>query len=139
MGSNSPVADQTSDQEEIEDPDGQFAFKRKRGCAYLAPIIDRLGNWPWCPPHEGGSGDRKYRFCLTSLSTPNPRCIGFSRRRIGRGGRYATTTHFIIIAIITKLVCFAVFSSIEPILHSTRFGRNFPEIRYQMVFHRMNS
>lgn len=32
--------------------------------------------------------DKKYRFALTSISKPVPRCIGLARRRIGRGGRY---------------------------------------------------
>lgn len=31
--------------------------------------------------------DKRYRFTLTSLSNPRPRCIGFARRRMGRGGR----------------------------------------------------
>lgn len=44
-----------------------------------------MGNWPWCPPEENGLGDRRYRYTLTSLS--NRRCIGFARRRLGRGGR----------------------------------------------------
>lgn len=75
-----------SDHEDENDPDGMFAFKRKRNCSYYAPIIDRLGNWPWCSPEEGGLGDKKYRYSLTSLSQPQ-RCIGFARRRVGRGGR----------------------------------------------------
>ncbi|KAK7067026.1 Glycosyltransferase 64 protein C4 [Halocaridina rubra] len=55
--------------------DALFAFK------------PREGNWPWVPPKEGGGGDPKYRFSLTSLSHPTRRCIGFARRRVGRGGR----------------------------------------------------
>lgn len=43
-------------------------------------------NWPWCSKDEKGKGDPKYRFTLTSLSNPR-RCIGFARRRMGRGGR----------------------------------------------------
>lgn len=31
-------------------------------------------------------GDKKYRYTLTSITKPK-RCIGFARRRIGRGGR----------------------------------------------------
>ncbi|RWS25199.1 enhancer of polycomb 1-like protein, partial [Leptotrombidium deliense] len=77
---------QASDQEE-DDPDGPFAFKRKKGCSYHAPLIDKLGNWPWCAPEEGGLGDKRFRYCLTTLNHENPRCIGFARRRIGRGGR----------------------------------------------------
>lgn len=50
------------------------------------PLSDRLGNWPWCNPEEGGKGDKRHRFSLTVL--PGGRCIGFARRRVGRGGRY---------------------------------------------------
>ncbi|XP_076093763.1 enhancer of polycomb homolog 1-like isoform X2 [Mytilus galloprovincialis] len=75
-----------SDHEEENDPDGLFAFRRKRNCHYHAPILNRLGNWPWCSQEDGGMGDKKYRYNLTSLSQP-PRCIGFARRRLGRGGR----------------------------------------------------
>jgi hypothetical protein len=46
------------------------------------------GGWPWDPPSEGGGGEPRYRYSLASLSTPKPRCIGFARRRVGRGGRY---------------------------------------------------
>ncbi|WAR06166.1 EPC1-like protein [Mya arenaria] len=75
-----------SDQEDENDPDGLFAFKRKKNCAYYAPILDRLGNWPWCSPEEGGIGEKRFRYSLTSLSQPQ-RCVGFARRRVGRGGR----------------------------------------------------
>ncbi|KAG8227558.1 hypothetical protein J437_LFUL000658 [Ladona fulva] len=53
----------------------------------LMPLSGGLGNWPWCSREEGGMADRKYRYCLTSISKPKPRCIGFARRRLGRGGR----------------------------------------------------
>lgn len=53
---------------------------------HLQPILDRLGNWPWCSPEDGGLGEKEYRYSLTSLSQPQ-RCIGFARRRVGRGGR----------------------------------------------------
>ncbi|XP_015782407.1 enhancer of polycomb homolog 1 [Tetranychus urticae] len=77
----------TSDQEE-EDPDGPYAFKRQKGCSYHAPLIEQKGNWPWCSSVEGGLGDKRYRFCLTSINIGlNQRCIGFARRRYGRGGR----------------------------------------------------
>lgn len=75
-----------SDHEEENDPDGQFAFRRKKNCHYQAPILERLGNWPWFSPEDGGMGEKKYRYNLTSLSHPS-RCIGFARRRLGRGGR----------------------------------------------------
>lgn len=76
----------TSDQDE-EDPDGPYAFKRKLGCSYQHALTEQYGNWPWAPPEEGGLGDKRYRFCLTSVSQPKPRCVGFARRRLGRGGR----------------------------------------------------
>ncbi|KAK7480951.1 hypothetical protein BaRGS_00027766 [Batillaria attramentaria] len=74
-----------SDHEDENDPDGPYAFKRRRNCSYYAPLTNRLGNWPWCDPEEGGLGDQRNRFSLTTL--PGGRCIGFARRRVGRGGR----------------------------------------------------
>lgn len=78
----SPTENETED-----DPDGVYAFKRKANCSYHAPISDGLGNWPWCGREEGGFGEKKYRYCLMSLTQPRPRCVGFARRRVGRGGR----------------------------------------------------
>lgn len=75
-----------SDHEDENDPDGPFAFKRRKNCNYFAPILNRLGNWSWHGPEEGGLGERKYRYNLMSLSRP-PRVQGFCRRRVGRGGR----------------------------------------------------
>uniref|UniRef100_A0A8C2SSZ6 Enhancer of polycomb homolog n=1 Tax=Coturnix japonica TaxID=93934 RepID=A0A8C2SSZ6_COTJA len=51
-----------------------------------APHLDQPGNWPWSSPKEGRLGDVRYRYCLTTLTVPQ-RCIGFARRRVGRGGR----------------------------------------------------
>ncbi|XP_037572908.1 enhancer of polycomb homolog 1 [Dermacentor silvarum] len=82
----SPVTS-PSDNEDENDPDGPYAFRRKKYCNYHAPLLERLGNYPWCSPDEGGAGERKYRYCLTTLTVPKPHCIGFARRRIGRGGR----------------------------------------------------
>lgn len=48
--------------------------------------IPNQGNWPWCSKEENGLADKRYRYTLTSLSNPR-RCIGFARRRVGRGGR----------------------------------------------------
>lgn len=73
------------DDEDTAD-EGQFAFRRNRNSSYLPPVSG-FGNWPWCDKNEGGIADKKYRFALTSISKPVPRCIGFARRRIGRGGR----------------------------------------------------
>ena len=45
-----------------------------------------MGNWPWTHPVEGGSADPRFCYCCTSIQR-RCRCIGFARRRIGRGGR----------------------------------------------------
>ncbi|XP_009975690.1 PREDICTED: enhancer of polycomb homolog 1 isoform X2 [Tauraco erythrolophus] len=82
----SQVLSGSSEAEEDNDPDGLFAFRRKAGCQYYAPHLDQPGNWPWSSPKEGGLGDVRYRYCLTTLTVPQ-RCIGFARRRVGRGGR----------------------------------------------------
>ncbi|KAM4685548.1 enhancer of polycomb homolog 1 isoform 6-T6 [Amazona ochrocephala] len=82
----SQVLSGSSEAEEENDPDGPFAFRRKAGCQYYAPHLDQPGNWPWSSPKEGRLGDVRYRYCLTTLTVPQ-RCIGFARRRIGRGGR----------------------------------------------------
>ncbi|KAJ8782772.1 hypothetical protein J1605_009854 [Eschrichtius robustus] len=82
----SQVLSGSSEAEEENDPDGPFAFRRKAGCQYYAPHLDQTGNWPWTSPSDGGLGDARYRYCLTTLSVPQ-RCIGFARRRVGRGGR----------------------------------------------------
>ncbi|XP_073533728.1 enhancer of polycomb homolog 1 isoform X1 [Phyllobates terribilis] len=82
----SQVMSGSSEAEEENDPDGSFAFRRKAGCQYYAPHLDQTGNWPWCSPEQGGLGDIRYRYCLTTLTVPR-KCIGFARRRVGRGGR----------------------------------------------------
>uniref|UniRef100_A0A8C9Y2V2 Enhancer of polycomb homolog n=1 Tax=Sander lucioperca TaxID=283035 RepID=A0A8C9Y2V2_SANLU len=76
----------SSEAEEENDPDGCYAFRRKAGCQYYASHPDKNCNWPWVSPSEGGLGNPRFRFCLTSLNMP-PRCIGLARRRSGRGGR----------------------------------------------------
>ncbi|KAJ8679396.1 hypothetical protein QAD02_015183 [Eretmocerus hayati] len=77
-----------SDRDEDDTADeGQFAFRRNRYNSYLPPVSGGFGNWPWCGKDEGGIADKKYRFALTSISKPKPRCIGLARRRVGRGGR----------------------------------------------------
>ncbi|XP_017510797.2 enhancer of polycomb homolog 1 isoform X3 [Manis javanica] len=82
----SQVLSGSSEAEEENDPDGPFAFRRKAGCQYYAPHLDQTGNWPWTSPQDGGLGDVRYRYCLTTLTVPQS-CIGFARRRVGRGGR----------------------------------------------------
>ncbi|KMQ96584.1 enhancer of polycomb-like protein [Lasius niger] len=81
-----PSLSSDRDDEDTVD-EGQFAFRRNRNSSYLPPVSGGLGNWPWCDKSEGGLADKKYRFALTSISKPVPKCIGLARRRIGRGGR----------------------------------------------------
>ncbi|KAJ8395060.1 hypothetical protein AAFF_G00040110 [Aldrovandia affinis] len=76
----------SSEAEEENDPDGSFAFRRKAGCQYYASRVDQSGSWPWCSPSEGGLGDVRFRYSLTTLTVPR-RCVGLARRRTGRGGR----------------------------------------------------
>jgi len=81
-----------SDAEADEDTDGPFAFKRRPGVQYHAPLLDEHGfelrrGWPWEGQEEGGVGHARYKYSLASTSTPRPKCLGFLRRRIGRGGR----------------------------------------------------
>ena len=89
-------------EQEDDNPDGQHAFKRKRGCSYYAPLNDEDGWYGWgserasleqtdsweSTTKSGRPQDTRHRFALTSLSRPPNYCIGFARRRIGRGGRY---------------------------------------------------
>ncbi|XP_026545183.1 enhancer of polycomb homolog 1-like, partial [Notechis scutatus] len=82
----SHVLSGSSEVEEENDPDGPFTFHRKAGCQYYAPHLEQTGDLLWNSPKEATLGDEHYRYCLTTLTVPH-RCIGFSRRRIGRGGR----------------------------------------------------
>lgn len=79
-----PMPQQSPEPEEVED-EGQFAFRRNKLCSYHMPK-PKEGNWPWCSKEDDGLGDKRFRFTLTSLSNPK-KCIGFARRRMGRGGR----------------------------------------------------
>lgn len=75
-----------SDQEEENDPDGIYAFRRKKGCNYHAPNPELVCGWPWSEGQNKGLMERRYRYCCTSIRKPR-KCVGFGRRRIGRGGR----------------------------------------------------
>uniref|UniRef100_A0A182JPW4 Enhancer of polycomb-like protein n=1 Tax=Anopheles christyi TaxID=43041 RepID=A0A182JPW4_9DIPT len=84
----------SSDDEELANLQGTspeeeyaYAFRRTKHSQYHRPRADGYGNWPWTSREENGSADPRYRFTLTSLRYPKPRCIGFARRRLGRGGR----------------------------------------------------
>ncbi|CAO1337998.1 unnamed protein product [Diamesa serratosioi] len=79
--SNNPLLISESEDE------GIYPFRRNKNCDYYKPHIDSFGNWPWESREENGAADPKHRFTLTSIRQPRPRCIGFARRRMGRGGR----------------------------------------------------
>ncbi|XP_031419220.1 enhancer of polycomb homolog 1-like isoform X2 [Clupea harengus] len=75
----------SSEAEEENDPDGVFAFRRRAGCQYHA-ALSQVAGWPWAGLSEGGRGNTRFRYSLTSLTSPR-RCLGLARRRVGRGGR----------------------------------------------------
>ncbi|XP_040601249.1 enhancer of polycomb homolog 2 isoform X2 [Mesocricetus auratus] len=79
------VPSPASEPEEENDPDGPCAFRRRAGCQYYAPRLDQANHT--CENSELADLDKlRYKHCLTTLTVPR-RCIGFARRRIGRGGR----------------------------------------------------
>ncbi|XP_043247172.1 enhancer of polycomb homolog 1-like isoform X2 [Amphibalanus amphitrite] len=89
LSAHLPAASAVSEGED-EDPDGEFTFRRKRNCSYLAPSLsERLegrgaGQEP--PPSvRGAAGKRHYR--LGSLRRPRRHFLGLVRHRVGRGGR----------------------------------------------------
>ncbi|KAM9304775.1 enhancer of polycomb homolog 2 [Gastrophryne carolinensis] len=79
------VPSPVSEQEEDNDPDGPYAFRRRAGCQYYAPRLDHTDN-PLEKDDLSVLTRLRYRHCLTTLTVPR-RCIGFARRRLGRGGR----------------------------------------------------
>ncbi|XP_055614263.1 uncharacterized protein LOC129760633 [Uranotaenia lowii] len=93
LGSGTADPALSSDEEELANLQGStaseeeytYAFRRSKNCQYYKPVAK--GDWPWVSKEENGTADPRYRFALTSLRYPRPRCIGFARRRIGRGGR----------------------------------------------------
>ncbi|NXY89000.1 EPC2 protein, partial [Alcedo cyanopectus] len=79
------VPSPVSEAEEENDPDGPCAFRRRAGCQYYAPRLDQTNSSQ--ENSELAELDKlRFRHCLTTLTIPR-RCIGFARRRIGRGGR----------------------------------------------------
>ncbi|NXC00500.1 EPC2 protein, partial [Orthonyx spaldingii] len=79
------VPSPVSEAEEENDPDGACAFRRRAGCQYYAPRLDQT-NSSYESPELAELDKLRFRHCLTTLTIPR-RCIGFARRRIGRGGR----------------------------------------------------
>jgi hypothetical protein len=75
-----------SDHETDDDPDGVYGFKRKSGVFYHAPIL-REGVWGGVTDSTNAFAPEDYlHYHLTSINQPR-RCVGFIRRRVGRGGR----------------------------------------------------
>ncbi|VDP14603.1 unnamed protein product [Onchocerca flexuosa] len=60
--------------------DGRYTFKRRRGCIYRSSLFS---NRPEVP--KVGPAERFYRTFMPSAN--GIRCIGYARRRMGRGGR----------------------------------------------------
>uniref|UniRef100_A0A8B9M0H1 Enhancer of polycomb homolog n=1 Tax=Accipiter nisus TaxID=211598 RepID=A0A8B9M0H1_9AVES len=79
------VPSPVSEAEEENDPDGPCAFRRRAGCQYYAPRLDQT-NSSYENSELAELDKLRFRHCLTTLTIPR-RCIGFARRRIGRGGR----------------------------------------------------
>nr|XP_039266934.1 enhancer of polycomb homolog 1-like isoform X1 [Styela clava] len=74
------VAPSSVADERKKNPDGLYAFRRKPGCKYNAPRDELSGDhWPWMT-------EDRHRYSLTTLTMPE-KCMGFCRRRVGRGGR----------------------------------------------------
>ncbi|XP_066497291.1 enhancer of polycomb homolog 2 isoform X1 [Hoplias malabaricus] len=73
----------SSEPDEENDPDGAFAFRRRAGCSYLAPLAEQSSS---SLPGLTGLDAMWQRNALTALSVPR-RCVGAARRRLGRGGR----------------------------------------------------
>eukprot|EP00092_Neocalanus_flemingeri_P041446 GFUD01045132.1.p1 GENE.GFUD01045132.1~~GFUD01045132.1.p1 ORF type:complete len:543 (+),score=189.01 GFUD01045132.1:159-1787(+) len=69
-----------SDEETVEN--SPFLFRRKEGVQYLAPVDEFGSSW------DRNTEDKSEAFLLTSIPiTGTVRCLGFCRRRMGRGGR----------------------------------------------------
>ncbi|KAM5152543.1 enhancer of polycomb homolog 2 [Mantella aurantiaca] len=79
------VPSPVSELEEDNDPDGPYAFRRRTGCQYYAPHLDQMDDASE-NTDLSALARLRYRHCLTTLTIPR-RCIGFARRRLGRGGR----------------------------------------------------
>lgn len=64
-----------------------FVIQYKNLFFAIQALSGGFENWPWNDKNEG-TAEKKYKFALTSIKKPKPKCIGLARRRIGRGGRY---------------------------------------------------
>ncbi|XP_059116435.1 enhancer of polycomb homolog 2 isoform X2 [Peromyscus eremicus] len=119
------VPSPTSEPEEENDPDGPCAFRRRAGCQYYAPRLDQANHT--CENSELADLDKlRYKHCLTTLTVPR-RCIGFARRRIGRGGRVImdriSTEHDPVLKQIDPEMLTGSSSSSQTIDFSSNFSR----------------
>lgn len=120
------VPSPASEPEEENDPDGPCAFRRRAGCQYYAPRLDQANNYP-CESSELADLDKlRSKHCLTTLTVPR-RCIGFARRRIGRGGRVImdriSTEHDPVLKQIDPEMLNGFSSSSQTIDFSSNFSR----------------
>ncbi|XP_029327628.1 enhancer of polycomb homolog 2 isoform X3 [Mus caroli] len=120
------VPSPASEPEEENDPDGSCAFRRRAGCQYYAPRLDQANNH-MCENSELADLDKlRYKHCLTTLTVPR-RCIGFARRRIGRGGRVImdriSTEHDPVLKQIDPEMLNGFSSSSQTIDFSSNFSR----------------
>ncbi|KAL9847752.1 enhancer of polycomb homolog 2 isoform 1-T1 [Geothlypis trichas] len=119
------VPSPVSEAEEENDPDGPCAFRRRAGCQYYAPRLDQTNCSPESP--ELAELDKlSFRHCLTTLTVPR-RCIGFARRRIGRGGRVImdriSTKHDPVLRQIDPEMLSSFSSSCQTLDFSSNFSR----------------
>ncbi|XP_054974535.1 enhancer of polycomb homolog 2 isoform X3 [Sorex araneus] len=119
------VPSPVSEPEEENDPDGPCAFRRRAGCQYYAPRLDQA-NHSFENPELAALDKLRYRHCLTALTVPR-RCIGFARRRIGRGGRVImdriSTEHDPVLKQIDPEMLNGFSSSSQTIDFSSNFSR----------------
>ncbi|NXA36126.1 EPC2 protein, partial [Eudromia elegans] len=117
------VPSPVSEAEEENDPDGPCAFRRRAGCQYYAPRLDQTS----CSYENSELAELdklRFRHCLTTLTIPR-RCIGFARRRVGRGGRVLmdriSTEHDPVLRQIDP----EMLSSFSSSSHTSDFSSNF--------------
>ncbi|KAM5268541.1 enhancer of polycomb homolog 2 isoform 3-T3 [Hipposideros larvatus] len=119
------VPSPVSEPEEENDPDGPCAFRRRAGCQYYAPRLDQA-NHSFENSELADLDKLRYRHCLTTLTVPR-RCIGFARRRIGRGGRVImdriSTEHDPVLKQIDPEMLNGFSSSFQTIDFSSNFSR----------------
>ncbi|XP_021391092.2 enhancer of polycomb homolog 2 isoform X1 [Lonchura striata] len=119
------VPSPVSEAEEENDPDGPCAFRRRAGCQYYAPRLDQT-NSLYESPELAELDKLRFRHCLTTLTIPR-RCIGFARRRIGRGGRVImdriSTEHDPVLRQIDPEMLSSFSSSSQTLDFSSNFSR----------------